>query len=326
MGKIECFGVRRTLGHAYEQCMMCDLEAYMQLCICSNRMQGSLQQVGISTQDTCLHTLLKKSESDNPAYSSSGGRSSSLSRYQLAVPEYQADTYPSRTLLADTGPLPVFPTFAGSPSAETLNRSSTSPVFIDPSPAFCCVTTELAISNLNRCNLFPHQPFPLPLPGNGSASPHDLLFECPSHDQSIYVHDLLLPQSMRPVHRLQILHGVPIVIHEDHRVRSCQIQSQTADTGCEEQDIDARVVVEPLDDSMALSRIGGTVHPHVGHGRHELGEQIPLDQVEHRTQLAENKGAMLGILLDIPFVLIGCTDTAVSKKLAVEDQPTAKYC
>jgi hypothetical protein len=34
-----------------------------------------------------------------------------------------------------------------------LNKSNTSPVFIEPNPAFCCVTTELAMFILNRCSL-----------------------------------------------------------------------------------------------------------------------------------------------------------------------------
>lgn len=63
-------------------------------------------------------------------------------------------TYPSRILLADMGPVDSF-FFLDSPSADTVNKSRTSPVFIDPRPEFCCVMTDDAIFNLNRCSLIP---------------------------------------------------------------------------------------------------------------------------------------------------------------------------
>ena len=95
-------------------------------------------------------------------------------------PTDEMDTHPSSALLADTGPFPPLLCLTGSPSADTLNRSSTSPVFMDPNPAFCWVTTELATSNLNRCSLRPrHQLVRHVLPRPISLSESDLV--TPTH-------------------------------------------------------------------------------------------------------------------------------------------------
>jgi hypothetical protein len=97
-----------------------------------------------------VYTLLMKLLNDRSLYSSSGGRSSNLI-ISFGLPN-DNKTHPSRILLAETGPFDSF-FFCPSPSADTLNRSRTSPVFIDPRPEFCCVTTEDAIFILNRCRL-----------------------------------------------------------------------------------------------------------------------------------------------------------------------------
>jgi hypothetical protein len=97
-----------------------------------------------------IYTLLMKLDSDKSLYSSSGGKSSNLI-ISFGLPN-DNKTHPSRILLAETGPFVSF-FFCTSPSADTLNKSRTSPVFIDPRPEFCCVTTEDAIFILNRCRL-----------------------------------------------------------------------------------------------------------------------------------------------------------------------------
>ena len=97
-----------------------------------------------------IYTLLMKLLNERSLYSSSGGRSSNLI---ISVDHINKKiTHPSRILLADTGPFDSF-FFCASPSADTLNKSRTSPVFIEPRPEFCCVTTEDAIFILNRCRL-----------------------------------------------------------------------------------------------------------------------------------------------------------------------------
>jgi hypothetical protein len=81
-----------------------------------------------------IYTLLMKLLNDKSLYSSSGGRSSNLI-ISFGLPN-DNKTHPSRILLAETGPFVSF-FFCASPSADTLNRSRTSPVFIDPRPEFC---------------------------------------------------------------------------------------------------------------------------------------------------------------------------------------------
>lgn len=108
--------------------------------------------------------------------------------------------------------------FFVSVSAETLKRSRTSPVFIDPRPAFCCVTTDEAMLSLNRCSLIVSHVFTL-------DSPHDLLLQCAPCDEAVDVDDLLLTETMRAVHGLQILHRVPVVVDKDDRVGSSKVES-----------------------------------------------------------------------------------------------------
>ena len=55
---------------------------------------------------------------------------------------------------------------------------------------------------------------------------HDLLLERAARDQPVHGDDLFLADAVRPVHGLQVLHRVPVVFHEDHRVGARQVQSQ----------------------------------------------------------------------------------------------------
>ena len=139
--------------------------------------------------DDCdyTYTLLMKLDNDNSAYSSSGGRSSSL-YYQYQHYVTPTLTHPSSILDADAGPVLSF-FFCGSPSAETLNKSRTSPVFIDPNPEFCCVTTDEAIFILNLCrlsSLVPAHPLCRYDP------PHNLLLQCSSRDEPVHIDHLPL--------------------------------------------------------------------------------------------------------------------------------------
>lgn len=58
--------------------------------------------------------------------------------------------------------------------------------------------------------------------------PHNLLLERVPGNQAVYVDDLALADAVRAVHGLQVLHGVPVVLHEDHRVRARQVQTEAA--------------------------------------------------------------------------------------------------
>ena len=57
---------------------------------------------------------------------------------------------------------------------------------------------------------------------------HDLLFQCVAGYQPVDVHHAGLPDPVGAVHRLQVLAGVPVVLHEDHRVRPREVEPQPA--------------------------------------------------------------------------------------------------
>ena len=124
-------------------------------------------------------------------------------------------------------------------------------------------------------------------------SPHDLLLERPLRDEPVDVDDLLLSESMSSIHSLQILHRVPIVLDEDDRIRSCEVESESSDLRREKENVDAGIRVEGLDDSVSFGRIRRTVHPHVGDRRHVGSEEVVLDDVKHRLELAEDEDSML---------------------------------
>lgn len=124
-------------------------------------------------------------------------------------------------------------------------------------------------------------------------APHDLLLKGASGDESVNVDDLLLTEPMGTVHRLQVLHRVPVVFDEDDGVGTGQVETKTTDLGGEEEDVDTGVGVEGLDNTVPLGRVGGAVHPHVRERGHVRLEQIRLDDVKHRLELAEDEDPVL---------------------------------
>jgi len=89
--------------------------------------------------------------------------------------------------------------------------------------------------------------------------PHDLFFQCPLRDQPVYVDRLLLSDPMRSVHRLNVLHGVPVVLHENYRIGSRKRQSKATDMGREQKTINAWIRIERLHDSVSFVGLGSTV-------------------------------------------------------------------
>jgi hypothetical protein len=122
--------------------------------------------------------------------------------------------------------------------------------------------------------------------------PHDLLFESSPHDQSINVDDALLTQTMSTIHGLKILHGIPIMLDEDDSICRRQVESESSDVGSKKENVDRRVVVERLDDSVAFRNVGRSVHPHVRDRRHDLAEEIMFHDIEHLLELAEDQNAV----------------------------------
>lgn len=124
---------------------------------------------------------------------------------------------------------------------------------------------------------------------------------------------------MRPVHGLQILHRIPIVLDEDDSISARQIETETADVRRKQEDVDRRVGIEGLDDAMALSRRCTAVHAHVRHARHVATQQLVFDEVEHLANLTKDEDAMRCRCAIVECVCVGrrSTDTAVEKDLPV---------
>lgn len=161
---------------------------------------------------------------------------------------------------------------------------------------FCCETTVDATLSLKRCSLRANlcqSSRGLGGADEGQFVPHDLLLERAAHDQSINVDDLLLAQAMRPIHRLQVLHRIPVVLDEDDGVRTGQVESEPADVGRQEQAVDGRVRVEGLAHGVTFRDIGSTVQAHIGHVRHHFAQQVMLDNVEHSLLLTEDQSPVL---------------------------------
>jgi hypothetical protein len=122
---------------------------------------------------------------------------------------------------------------------------------------------------------------------------HNLLLQGAARDQTIHIHRLLLTDAVSAVHGLQIFHGVPVVLHEDHRVRCLQIEAQSSHSGGEQHAIDRDVVVEACHQLCALIGGHGAVESHVGDGGHVRLEEVLFDNIEHGLHLTEDEHAML---------------------------------
>lgn len=147
--------------------------------------------------------------------------------------------------------------------------------------------------------------------------PHDLLFQRAPSDQPVHINDLLLTNTMRSIHGLGILHRIPVVVHEDYRVRSRQSQPKTANTGGQEQDINTGIVVERLHNIMPTHGLGRSVKAHIAHAGHQLGEKLCLDDVQHILGLRKYENTMIGCGASVVTSISSSpADTAVQKELS----------
>lgn len=46
------------------------------------------------------------------------------------------------------------------------------------------------------------------------------------------------------IHGLQIPHGVPVMLHKHHSVRSRQVEAKTTDMGGQQQNVDGGIIVK----------------------------------------------------------------------------------
>lgn len=51
--------------------------------------------------------------------------------------------------------------------------------------------------------------------------PHYFFFKSTGRNQPVDIYDLPLSNSMGSVHSLEVLHGIPVVFHENHSISSC---------------------------------------------------------------------------------------------------------
>mmetsp|Transcript_13234 Transcript_13234/g.26463 ORF Transcript_13234/g.26463 Transcript_13234/m.26463 type:complete len:203 (+) Transcript_13234:97-705(+) len=79
-----------------------------------------------------------------------------------------------------------------------------------------------------------------------ALQPHDLLLQRPLGDQPVDVDDVLLADTVRAVHGLEVAHRIPIMLDEDHSVSAGEVQPEPPDVRGEEQDVDGGVGVELL--------------------------------------------------------------------------------
>lgn len=128
--------------------------------------------------------------------------------------------------------------------------------------------------------------------GINSNVPHDLLLQRPPRDQPIHINDPLLSQPMRPIHRLQIPHRVPIMLHKHDRVRARQVQAQPTHLCSEQQDVDGGIGVECLGDGVSAGGGGRAVHAEVGERREVGEEEGGDDEVEEGLELAEDEDSV----------------------------------
>ena len=87
---------------------------------------------------------------------------------------------------------------------------------------------------------------------DGQYVPHDLFLQCPFRDQPVDVNNLLLSDSVRSVHRLHILHRIPVVLNEYYRISSRKCQAKTTDVCREQQTVNARIRIECLHDGVSF--------------------------------------------------------------------------
>jgi hypothetical protein len=98
---------------------------------------------------------------------------------------------------------------------------------------------------------------------------------------------------MGAIHSLDILLRVPVMLNEDDSVSTSQIETETTDTGSQEQGIVGRVRVELVDNVLTLLSRDRTVEAHELNARKQLLEHSGLNHVKHLLHLTEDESAML---------------------------------
>lgn len=94
-------------------------------------------------------------------------------------------------------------------------------------------------------------------------SPVDHLLDASNCHESVDYYVFFLTDSVTPVYGLVVIGRVPIWVHNDGSVGTGQIQSKTADFGCQETTKEAFVVVKLLTDLLTGGNLSVTIDTHV---------------------------------------------------------------
>ena len=87
-----------------------------------------------------------------------------------------------------------------------------------------------------------------------SLQVHDLVLNRVSHDQAEDIDCASLADTMSSIHSLQVVHRVPIVLHEDDNISASQCEAKATNSCCKDKNSDRAIVVELIDSLDSISR------------------------------------------------------------------------
>lgn len=119
---------------------------------------------------------------------------------------------------------------------------------------------------------------------------HDLLLEGILHDQSIDADLARLPDSVRAVDGLEIFHGVPVMLSEEHSVSTGQSEAEPTYLGRQNEHANGLVAVETIHDLETL--LGTVLGEELLVFDLESGEHLVNDELKHGAHLTEDESAM----------------------------------
>ena len=82
---------------------------------------------------------------------------------------------------------------------------------------------------------------------------HDFVFDGVTHDHPVHVHCTNLAYPVSSIHRLQIFHRVPVMLHENDDICTSESESKTTDSCGENQYPHWLIMIELVDNLNALT-------------------------------------------------------------------------
>ena len=104
---------------------------------------------------------------------------------------------------------------------------------------------------------------------------------------------------MRSIDGLHVLHGVPIVLHKDNSISTCQIEAKSSNRRSHYNNLDGEVIVKLFDDlETLLSTVAASKMSKLDA---KWNEHRVNNKLEVALHLAENEGSVL-FFTDLLFV------------------------